>query len=364
MSIPHSPATGHRTSVMWWGTYPAAGLGTQEGLGEGLWRSLGGAPEQVLELPAPSFLAAHPELPLLYAITEANPSVVHAVDVSDSSAPVVVASLTTGGHAGCHLLLAADALTLYVSHYMSGDVAVVALLADGTFAADAPAQLLGHVGQGPRADRQEAPHAHSSGLAPGGKHLLVADLGTDQLRRYRIVDGGRLEEDGIAATLPAGAGPRHFTVRGNLIYVVCELDHQLRTLRWDAASASAEVIAEVASTTAVQRTGDDVNDSHVVLTDDTLLVGVRGPDVVSVFDLSPEGEARYRGCFDAGFWPRHFEVIGSELWVGAERGHEVRRFALADVLALEPEPGVGEITQLPHDSYAVVSPACVVAVGS
>jgi 6-phosphogluconolactonase len=346
--------------MLWWGTYPAAGLGTQEGLGEGIWRSDGDAPEQALVLPSPSFVIAHPDLPLLYAVTEADPSIVHIVDIADATSPTVIASLTTGGNAGCHLLLSPDALTLYVSHYLSGDVGVIGLLPDGLFASEEVAQLLGHEGSGARLDRQEAPHAHSSGLAPGGKHLLVADLGTDELRRYRIEGDGTLAQDGIAATLPPGAGPRHFAVRGNLIYVVCELDHMLRTLRWDAASASAEVIDEVVSTTAPHRTGDEVNDGHIVALGDMLLVSVRGADVISVFDLSPEGQARYRGCFDAGFWPRHFAVSGEELWVGAERGHEVRRYDLADVLALPPESGVGEVATLPCESYPVTSPACVV----
>lgn len=348
-------------SPLWWGTYPVAGLGTPEGLGEGVWSSSGDAPAQVLELPAPSFLVAHPTAPLLYAVTEADPSIVHVIDVGDTSDPAVVASLVTGGNAGCHLLLSPDALTLYVSHYLSGDVAVVRLGADGLFADDAPAQMLGHVGSGGRQDRQEAPHAHSAGYAPGGRHVLVADLGTDELRRYAVEAGGALREDGIAATLPPGSGPRHFAVRGNLIYVVCELDHVLRTLRWDAGAASANVIAEVASTRAPHRTGDELNDGHIVLVGDALLVSVRGADVISVFDLSPEGEARYRGCFDAGFWPRYFAVIDDTLWVGAERGHEVRAFDLAEVLALTPEAEVGEVAELSYRSFRVTSPACVVS---
>ena len=82
---------------------------------------------------------------------------------------------------------------------------------------------------GPREDRQEGPHAHFAGYAPGGRHVLVADLGTDELRRYLVLEDGLLEPDGIGATLPPGSGPRHFAVRGENIYLVCELDHQLRT---------------------------------------------------------------------------------------------------------------------------------------
>ncbi|SEJ39095.1 lactonase family protein [Demequina mangrovi] len=351
-----------------WGTYPAAGLGTPAGLGEGIWRSASPesvAAEQVLDLPAPSFLVAHPTLPLVYAACELPASELAVLDVSRPAAPRVVATLATGGADACHLMLAPDAHTLYVAHYSSGDVAVVRLGADGLPVDDAPAQLLGHAGSGPNAARQEGPHAHSSLIAPGGRHVLVADLGTDELRRYRIVDGGLLEPDGIAATLPPGAGPRHVAVRGNLLYVACELDHQVRTLRWDDASATAEVIAERPSTLVAPRSAE-LQDSHLALvpghTGDVLLVSVRGADVIAVFDVAPEGELAYRGAFDAGHWPRYFAVLRYRLVVGEERAHRVRSFALADVIGMPPELGIGEIAELPHEVGEVVSPACVIEV--
>src|SRR5690606_40575868 len=43
-----------------------------------------------------------------------------------------------------------------------------------------------------RADRQAGPHAHSSIVSPGGGWLVVADLGTDELRAYPLQDGPQL----------------------------------------------------------------------------------------------------------------------------------------------------------------------------
>ena len=355
-----------------WGTYPAAGLGTPAGLGEGVWAQAGtgvGGAAQVIDLPAPSFLLAHPRLPLAYAASELPASTLTVLDVSRPASPRIVASLSTGGADACHLLLAPDARTLYVSHYSSGDLAVVRLGEDGLPVDDAPAQSFSHAGSGPNEDRQEGPHAHSAVLAPGGGHLLVCDLGTDELRRYRILDDGLLEADGIATTLPPGSGPRHAAVRGHLIYVTCELDHMLRTLRWDAASASAEVVAETQATLAPARSAEP-QDAHVAIVaaesrrhgGDLVLVSVRGADVISVFDVAPEGELTYRGAFDAGHWPRYFAVVGERLLVGEERGHRVRAYALADVVGLPPERGIGDIAQLPCAVAEVTSPACVIAV--
>lgn len=348
-------------STLWWGTYPEEGLGTPTGVGEGLWRQRGAQVQQVLELPAPSFVIAHPTLPMLYAISETDSSEVHVISVENPDEPHVLASLPTGGQSGCHLLLSRDTRTLYASHYMSGDLAVIRLGADGVFTDNAPAQVFGHKGTGPREDRQEAPHAHFVGYSPDEAYVLVVDLGTDELRAYAVAPDGTLTEAGIAATMPPGSGPRHFAVRGENLYVVCELDHMLRTLRWDAGEATAQLIAEQPTTLAPHRSGETYNDAHVVVHEDVLLVSVRGPDVISVFDLSPEGEVRYRAAFDAGNWPRHFAVIGDILAVGAEEGHEVRLFALDDVLALAPESESGAIANVPATASAIPSPACVVA---
>lgn len=345
---------------LWWGTYPPAGLGTPPGQGEGLWRQRGDGAERVLRLDAPSFVLAHPTLPLIYAASETAHSAVTVVDVSER-VPHVVGSVPTGGDSACHLLLARDARTLYVSHYGSGDLAVVRLDDDGLPVDKGPAQLHGHAGSGPRADRQGGPHAHSAGYAPGGRHVLVADLGTDELRRYRVLEDGLLESDGIAATLPPGSGPRHFVVRDHLIYVVCELDQTLRTLRWDGGDASADVIVEQPATRAPNRTGDSVDPAHVVVHGTALLVSVRGCDVIALFDLSPEGEARYRTSLDVGHWPRHFAIVDDELHVGLERGHQVRTYRLGDILGMPPEPSVGAVGALTYRGVDVTSPACVTA---
>ena len=346
---------------LWWGTYPPEGLGTPTGVGEGLWRQRGELAEQVLDLPAPSFVIAHPDLPLLYAVSETDDTQVHVIDIEDRDRPRVAGTVATGGRAGCHLLLSRDGLTLYVAHYMSGDLAVLPLDAAGMFADETPAQLWGHQGAGPRQDRQEAPHAHFVGYAPGDTHLLVADLGTDQLRAYAVQPDGTLADAGIAATLPPGSGPRHCAVRDDLIYVVCELDHMLRTLRWDSASARAEVIEAQPTTLAPQRTGDNIYDAHLAVVGDVLLVSVRGCDVISIFDLSPEGTARYRAAWGCGYWPRHFAVVGESVVVGAEKGHEARVFDLAEVLALPPESERGAIATLESQATEIPSPACVVA---
>jgi 6-phosphogluconolactonase len=348
----------------WWGTFPEAGMETPSGLGEGLWRMTpgGSSAERALELPSPSWVVSHPDLPLLYAVTEQDGSTVVCIDIRDPSSPVVLDSIPSGGSGACHVLLAHDTLTLYVSHYTTGEVAVVPLAADGRLAVQRPTQVLTGSGGGPVPLRQEGPHAHFAGYSPDDSVLLVTDLGTDELRRYRVAVDGSLRADDVAARLPAGSGPRHFAIRGEFLYIICELDHTLKTLLWDAGSGTATVEHESPTTLVPLRSGETIYDAHVTVVGDVVLASVRGSDVISVFDLGVDAMPVYRGAFDSGgVWPRHFAALGERLVVGNEKSHGVSVFDLADVLSFKPGDDLAVPVDLPHTDTRIPSPACVCA---
>ncbi|MGW6130092.1 lactonase family protein [Cellulomonas sp. NPDC055163] len=373
---------------LWVGTYPAAGAGTPAGLGEGVWRvtldvatgELRDA-RQVVATPAPSFVAAHPSGRVLYAVGERSEGTVTAFAVrgggvegdtcagggpSGGTVPVrldPVATVASGGADPCHLLLGPDARTLYVANYSAGTVAVLPLDADGAFAPEvlasgAPVQVLGHEGSGPDASRQESPHAHFVALAPGASHVLVCDLGTDELRRYRVEAGGLLAEDGVAATFPPGTGPRHlvFSADGRHAYVVGELDVTVHVLAWDAATATgrpAQVLP--AGRTAAPADGATgvaprVLPSHVTLDGDRLLVGVRAAGVLAELVVGADGLLTpVRDVpLGAGTWPRHHEVLGGWAVVAQQVGDAVATFA----------PGA----EAPAAVLRLPAPACVVPV--
>ncbi|WP_258724297.1 lactonase family protein [Cellulomonas sp. NS3] len=400
-----APSAGSRD--LWVGTYPAAGAGTPAGLGEGVWRvtldlATGGLVDarQVVATPAPSFVAAHPSGRVLYAVGERSEGTVTAFAVGgggsdDGSGPRSVDDEAAGGHpshggtsdgghtsgsAGpgwldpvatvasggadpCHLLLSPDARTLYVANYSSGTLAVLPLDADGAFAPEvlasgAPAQVLGHEGSGPDASRQESPHAHFVALAPGAAHVLVCDLGTDELRRYRVEADGRLAEDGVAATFPPGTGPRHlvFSADGRLAYVVGELDVTVHVLAWDAATATGEPVQVLpAGGTAApvdEATGvaPRVLPSHVTLDGDRLLVGVRAAGVLAELAVGADGLLTHVRDLPlgAGGWPRHHAVVDGWAVVAEQVGGALTTFG----------PGA----EAPSDVLPLPAPACVVPV--
>ncbi|UZN04029.1 lactonase family protein [Cellulomonas sp. S1-8] len=330
------------TTPLWIGTFPHAGIGTPAGLGEGVWQvdldaATGalGEPRLVVETPAPTYLATHPGGRWLYAVGESAPGSVTAFEVGDDGGLTARATVASGGTSPCHLLVVED--TLYVANYIDGVLGVVPLTADGAFTPDVvasglPAQEFAHAGTGPDADRQEGPHAHFVALTPDGRHVLVADLGTDELRRYARAADGSLTPDGVAARLAPGTGPRHvaFAADGAHLYVVGELDASVHVLLWDAATATGTDVQRVAAVPA-EESADGVrrSPSHVLLDGDRLLLGVRalglqGPDAVSVLDVHADGSlgaARPQAL--SGPTPRHLAVVHGWTVVALQDAHAV-----------------------------------------
>lgn len=358
-----------RWTPVWVGVYPTAGASSPPGAGEGIWYleadlttgSLRGA-TQVAVTPAPSFVAAHPSGRILYAVGETTPGTVSAFDVVDTEQPPRVLrlreSVGSGGDLPCHILLSHDARTLYISNYLSGTLAVVELSRDGSFEHTAverngPLQIFSHSGSGPVRDRQESPHAHSSLFTPDGRHLVVLDLGTDELRRYSIGPGGLLAHDGIAAVLPRGTGPRHavFSLEGNHLYVVGELDDAVHVLRWDRETATGTEIQRVSTAGSDAHAGFP---SHVALDRQSLVVGVRVRGELVRFTLRADGLiGPARPLTLPGTWPRHFYVSDGWCIVGLERAGRVV------AVDLTTRGGFGRPAQ--YSRIPLPAPACIVA---
>lgn len=320
--------------TLWIGTYPPAGIGTPSGQGEGIHRAeidlASGrltVPEPVVETPAPSFLALHPDVGVLYAVDEDKAGQVTAFRVHDEVLEPL-GTVPSGGEHPCHLLV--DGALLYVANYGDGALGVLPLAPDGSFAAPAP-QVLPGSGSGPDPERQRGPHAHFVARAPGG-HVLVVDLGADRIRRYARVPGG-LEPAGTAARLPAGTGPRHLAFEGwfssgdeqdggRFAYVTGELDATVRVLAWDPATDTGTVVQTLPATKA-RATAAPVgaraawpastapSPSHLALAGSDLVVGVRGVGTLSRFAVGADRLLTHRGDQPLpGPTPRHFAVVG------------------------------------------------------
>lgn len=319
-------ATDRLPVVLWVGTYPAQGPDGPAGTGEGIWRleldPRSGAVrgDLAVRTAAPSFLAWGVDGRTVLAVGETAQGTVSAFRRADDDSLEPLGTVSSGGAWPCHLLVHPEGHAAYVSNYGSGSLGVLTLedgaLSPEVLEAGGPVQVFEGSGSGPQTDRQDGPHAHSALLAPGGRHLLVADLGSDELRRYRVLADGRLEADGVAHTFPPGTGPRHVAVgpRDHL-YVVGELSVTVHVLAWDTATGTATQVQQLPACTSPLASGEHIYPAHVVVVPAAaaggqVLVSVRGADVLSRFAVRDDG-ARLTHLGDVplgGTWPRHFAV--------------------------------------------------------
>ncbi|WP_052424185.1 lactonase family protein [Nonomuraea candida] len=288
--------------------------------------TIGGPEGRVLtRLAAASFLAAHPSLPVLYAVGELERGWLTAYDAGrDELAPLD--ERPSEGSSPCHVAVSPDGGLLAAANYGDGTATLYRLDERGAFTGEPI--VLRHQGSGPDPERQEGPHAHQAVFHDGLLH--VSDLGTDEIRRYHL-DGTPLEP----ITMHPGTGPRHFAFSGDRLYVAGELDGTVTLIEGERRTVAP-------ATRHAARTAP----SHLHLEGDLVYVANRGPDTIAVLragDLSPVAEVP-----SGGAWPRHFAIDGDDLYVANQHSGDVTRFVLRDGV---PEPA--------GEAYGVESPACV-----
>src|ERR1700689_1048966 len=203
------------------------------------------------ELPNPSFLATDPQHRFLYAVTEMsnepgaddykiNGKVSSYSINRKTGALTLLNQVDAGGGGSCHLVVDKTGKTLFVANYGSGNVASFAIKADGSIGERTGFNQ--HTGSSVDPARQKGPHAHEVVLSPDNRFLFVPDLGTDQIKIYRVdaAKGTFTPNDPPFATVKAGYGPRHFTFgRGaKFAYAVCEMGSSVAVFSYDPAKGS------------------------------------------------------------------------------------------------------------------------------
>jgi 6-phosphogluconolactonase len=153
----------------------------------------------------------------------------------------------TMGNAACYVTIEATGQYVLAANYMNGKTAVMyPIRADGGL--DAMCDSAQHVGSS-ITDRQQGSHGHCTMPDPSNTYVWVADLGIDQVVRYKLdVTNGKLipaPEGNIK--LEPGSGPRHlvFHPSGKFVYVLSELKSTITALSYDAATGTAKTLETV-----------------------------------------------------------------------------------------------------------------------
>ena len=180
------------------------------------------------QTPNPSYLAVAPNQKYIYAVSETQRGNYSGKVRSFSFDPktgkfTYINEQLSVGDNPCYVVVDNTGKWLVVANYSSGTLAVLPIKNDGSL--DEAVSHSRHWGKGVNAQRQEAPHVHSTVLSPDNKYLFVQDLGIDKIIIYSFNDKTGAIDPRDSVKLQDGSGPRHFTFHpnGKWAYVVQEM---------------------------------------------------------------------------------------------------------------------------------------------
>jgi 6-phosphogluconolactonase len=292
--------------------------------------------EAVATIPAesPSWIAWHPDLPVLYAVAEVDDGQVHAWRLqAEPRTAEPLGCGQTGGSEPAHLTVDRTGKFLITANYTGGSISVHRLGPDGSIGKRT--DLVQHEQHG-ETPRQEAAHPHM--VEPFEDGVLVIDLGGDAIYQYSLSDAGKLKLIRIVDA-PPGSGPRHLLQVGERYYVTAELSGELLVFEAD---------GKLAGRQPASRSAGHNQPSELASDGRFLYVANRGPNTITTFALD-SNVPRYLDEVSVGDWPRHIALDGGRLYVANERSNDVM------ALLIDPDSGLPALER----AVAVPSPTVV-----
>jgi 6-phosphogluconolactonase len=315
------------------------------------------------ELQNPSWVTVSGDRRFLYAVSEVGVAdatgkpagLVVAYSIGGDGALTELNRVSSGGADPCHLAVDRTGRTVAVANYTGGSTAAFHVGTDGRLGAASKDQ---HVGKGPNAERQEAPHAHSVNFVADDRLLLSCDLGNDRVYVYRHDP----RTGAIAAHKPAfvglepGAGPRHLALHPSkrYVYVLTELTSHVAMFAWNP-SAGTLVQRQSVSTVPLGTTPSNSTAEIVVHPNGRVVYASnRGHDSIAVFSVDARSGrlTLLANTPTGGNVPRNFAVDASGHWLLAanQRSNSIVTFAI--------DPTKGTLT--PNGATLTVPrPVCV-----
>ncbi len=303
-----------------------------------------------------SYLAFDAERYVLYSVSESGSAEVVALQVDRKTGTMTeINRQPSNGGSPCYLCLDPNGKRVYVSNYMGGNASVYAIREDGGL--EPASDVAQHEGSGPRADRQEAPHAHSIVNDPSGGLRLIADLGIDKIVAYRTDDAtGKLIPAGEIAATPA-SGPRHIAFHGSLpiLYLLEELSSTVSVFSYDSDNVSASKLLQTVPMLPADFDAFNLAaDIHLTPDSRFLYASNRGHDSLAAYAVGEDGLLTFVGHAPVAKTPRNFAVVpdGRHLLVAGQDANVI------DVLRI----GANGLPERVGASYASAKPVCIVVV--
>ena len=361
--------------LVWFGTYT-----TPPGGSEGIYvarfdTERGTFTKPVLAATAqnPSFLALHPRLPMLYAVSEVTGAAgkpeggIAAFAVDEQTGTLTPrGGQPSGGGGPCHVAVDPTGKVVLAANYGGGSLICLGLAADGAIeqvATGTPGGFIQHgydrAGTpGINERRQEKAHAHSVDVSPDGRFAFCCDLGLNQVLVYRLDPAQATLEPHGGATVAVGAGPRHFALHpgGRFAWCVNELDQTVTSFRYDAAAGTLTQIQTLGTLPddVRDRTGFSCAEIAVHPSGRFLYASTRGHDSIAMYSIDEAtGRLTFLGAEPTrAKTPRHFAIApGGKFLLAAGQSS-----GTVTVFTIDAATGKLDFT---GESVEVPTPVCV-----
>jgi len=261
------------------------------------------------------------------------------------------------GSGSCHLTVTENGELAFVANYVSGSFLSIDI-SEGAKPGE-EVKSYEFSGSGPNSERQKSSHVHSVNISPNGKHLIVADLGTDRMMVYDILKEQRmLVENKINKYVKAGPGegPRHicFHPKAKKLYVVTELLNKVISFSYE--PETGRILKEKEFSILPESFKGDSLSADIHISNDArfLYVSNRGWDGITAFKVEEDGSlelsSRYEGF---GKTPRNFAISkDGKYFVIAYQDSDT-------VVVAKRDEKTGEVKQ-PITQIVIPSPVCVI----
>jgi 6-phosphogluconolactonase len=318
------------------------------------------------------WMVTDPQHRFLYAASESDPKLgasghkgegsISSYSIDRKTGALTFLNKVDGGGAGsCHLLVDETGKTLFVANYGSGSVASFAIKSDGSVGGRIGFDQ--HTGSSVDPVRQEGPHAHAVVFSPDRRFLFVPNLGTDQIKIYRVdaAKGTFTPNDPAFVTVKAGLGPRHFTFGrgGKFAYVVCEMGSSVVVFSYDPAKGSLTPVQTISNLPDGFTGIDNSAEIEMDQSGRFLYASNRGHDSITVFAVDPAKGTltKVQVAPTQGSIPRNFALdpTGKYLLVGNQNSDTLV------VFSVDPHDGKlkasGQVLDVPSSVNILFVPA-------
>jgi 6-phosphogluconolactonase len=370
LSLPHAanaaakPAQTKATNfIVYFGTRDKAIYACRFNSSTGQMESLGA----VADIERPSWLAMHPKLPILYAVSELGNDgkedgwiYSYKVDARTGKLQLFNKVSATGGGT-THVAIDKSGKFLLAVNFGGGQVVAFRINPDGTIGEQTA--KIQHFGSGPDPERQGSPHPHQVNLSSDNRYVIVPDRALDRIFTYRLdpQSGALTPAKPPSVALPPASAPRHFTFHpnGRFGYVITELQATIVTYNYTPATGELKPIQTV-STIPDNFTGTKSgSEVWVEPSGRYLYAASRSDDTILLYSIDPGlgTLSLLQRVSSQGSTPRYLtaDPTGQFMFVTNERANQVVLFRIDRATGkLSP---TGQTLNMPFPGHVLFVPA-------